>query len=239
MIPEHFPLDTLGPHLKKLSPRDGPFDPRKPSEQAYGVYTLAGRGGRVGRLLLRRRVGGKGNVALDLQYEKALMGGSQKIAATMHTRDHILAMPRRWSFEAHLVDGGGKPIEHTRLSKSARATDGAIEITDGTQAKRLTVPGDYTVNWALFDAVQRLPGERTKPLRFTLIDHFDQLKPNHTLSHRTTADVTVGGHTLRLLAYDHVGQGIVPWVYWLDETKRLVVAVSGLEAYLLESSRQL
>ena len=110
-----------------------------------------------------------------------------------------------------------------------------IDLTDGRTQRQIPAPGAYAVNWALFEAVGRLPREEFEPLRFTMLDHFDQLKPGQVLSYRETADVSLGGRSVRLHAYDHLGEGIVPWIYWVDDEGRLLFAVSGLEAYLLDS----
>jgi hypothetical protein len=109
-------------------------------------------------------------------------------------------------------------------------------IQESCGVKKVAITGDYTLGWALFDAVGRLPAEQAPPLRFTLIDHFDQVKPGHVLSFRTAADVTIRDRTLRLHAFDQVGTGVVPWVWWVDRQGCLLAAVSGLESYLLESS---
>ena len=56
-------------------------------------------------------------------------------------------------------------------------------------------------------------------------------------AYRLSADVLLAGQPVRLHAYDHLGEGIVPWIYWVDDRGRLLLAVSGLEAYLLDSFR--
>jgi hypothetical protein len=236
-LPE-FPLDTLGLGVGKLRSPGGAFEPRKPWEQTWGVYTLAGRAGRAGQLSIRRRVGALGNVALDVAYAKLCTGGRQKVAATLHTRDGALSTPLRWSFEAELLDAAGKPVPQTRVERTATAKGKTVEISGPPARRVLEVDGAYTVNWAVFDAVQRLPRERTAALGFTLIDHFDELKPGHTLAWRKTVEVAAGGRRLRLHGYDQVGEGVVPWVYWVDGAGRLVCVVAGLEAYLLEASKQ-
>ena len=234
--PLEFPFDTLGAQAAKLRSPEGPFDPAKPWEQTWGVYTLTGRGSRAGHLTLRRRVGTRGNVALDVSYLKACTGGSQKVSATLHTRDGALSTPLRWSFEARLLDGSGKPIAHTKIARTAVANGTTIVLSGPPAERTLEVPGPYTVNWALFDAVQRLPRERTEVLGFTLIDHFDEPKAGHTLAWRGTVEPAIGKRTLRLHGYDQVGE--VPWVYCVGGSGRLVCAVAGLEAYLLETSKQ-
>jgi len=243
-MPEHFPLDSLGPLLARYKPPGGQFAPAAAWTQTYGVYTLAGRspaggGRRVGRVELKRAVGSKGAAALHVRYDRSLTGGAHRTAGTIHTRaDDTLNQPRTWTFQTQLLDAGGKPILHTRQSKTGTFADGVVQIKDAAGTKRHKVPGRCLMNWALFDTVQRLAGEKTEPIAFTLIDHFDQVKGGYTLSCRKTLGVAVGGRTIRLRAYDQLGRGNVPWVYWVDEQGRLLLIVAGLEAYMLEASGQ-
>jgi hypothetical protein len=240
---EKYPLRSLAPVLRKFQPPDGPFDPAGSWEQTYGVYTLAGRAAaarRVGAVRLRRSVGDQQDVALKVEYNKKLTGGSQQVTGELHSRlGSTLSAPVRWSFESKLLDAAGKVIPQTRLRRSAVFRNAAVTITDAKETKTLPIAGAYTVNWSLFDAIQRLRGEKARPLEFTLIDHFDEPKGNQRLSFRKKMDVTVaGGKTLHTVAFDQLGEGNVPWVYWLDERGRLLFIVAGLEAYALESSRQ-
>jgi len=236
-LPDIFPLNTLGAALQKLRPPQGPFAAAGPWKHTWGVYTTAARLQRVGTLMLRRRVGEQGRVALEMEYEKTLSGGVQKIDAAMHLdADSRLSTPVRWQWQARVLTPSGKLVANTRLEKSAAFDSGWVTVSDKSGKQLIEMPGPYTLNWALFDAVTRLPGETFDPLCFTLIDHFDQPKPGQTLSYRKTTDVPIGGRTVRLRAFDQLGQGIVPWVYWLDEQGRLLAAVSGLEAYLIETT---
>ena len=241
-LPEHFPLDSLGPLLGKYTPPEGTFVPGAAWTQTYGVYTLAGRkpgGRRIGELELRRTVDGRGGVAIHVHYDRSLTGGAQKTVGTIHTRvDDTLNQPGTWNFQTQLLDAAGKPIARTGQTKTGKIVAGVVQITDAAGTRQHKVPGRCAMNWGLFDAVQRLGGEKTKPLAFTLIDHFDQVKPEYTLSYRKMLDVPVGKRKIRLTAYDQLGRGNVPWVYWVDPRGRLLFVVAGLEAYMLETSRQ-
>jgi len=229
-----FPLCTFPNVHKLLSPPEGPFDAAGPWKANYGIYTLAGRPGRLGSLSLRRHVGGQGRVAIDLQHRKRLTGGEAILTAKLQlATGNRLSTPVRWQFSRRVTAEQGL-VPGTQLAKSAVFASGKIEIGDGRTTRRIAMPGAYTLNWALFDAVTRLPREQTEPIEFTLIDHFDQVKPNHRLSFRESVDVTFSGKPVTLHAYDHLGEGIVPWVYHVDDAGRLLVAVSGLEGYLWE-----
>lgn len=239
LLPEHFPLDTLGPVLGLCKVPTGKFTPDAAWIHTYGVYTLTGRGARVGKLELRRTLDVRGGAANHVRYDRSLTGGSQQTAGTIRTRaGDELNQPRQWSFQTRLLDAAGKPLAHTRQSKAGTLADGVVRIKDSAGTTQYKIAGPCAMNWALFDVVQRLDREKTRALSFTLMDHFDQIKPGYVLSYRKTADVAVGKATVRLSAYDQLGRGNVPWVYWVDGHGRLLVVVAGLEAYMLETSEQ-
>jgi len=260
-IQDHFPLDSVARCLEGFETPEAPFDPNGDWEQAYGIYSL-GRGClRVGGLHIRRHKAGRKRAVVRLDCARDLPGNCrQKVTAEIECRADPLATPTAWTFTSQIQDDSGQPIEHTPLAKSATGKKREIVIADDTQSRRIPVAAPYTLNWALFDAVQRLPREAFDPIQFTMLDHFDQVKPNQTLSYRKSAEVMLGrkrvqqhhyeqlekgrirkttwaldgGRPARLHAYDHLGDGVLPWVYWVDDAGRLLFAVGGIEAYLLD-----
>jgi len=241
-----FTLNVLAPHLEGFRPPRGPHDPRGDWTLAYVVYTLGairGPGGRLGRLVVERRASDDGGATLGVEYEKRVNPRYvQRVSAEIACRGDALATPVRWTFSSEITGraGGSEgPVESTRIEQSAVAEGGQVEIRDGTGARRLAVSPPWAINWALFEAVGRLPRGPFDPIGFTLLDHFDQPKPGQVLSYRLSADVELAGRPVRLHAYDQLGEGVVPWIYWVDDAGRLLVAVSGLEAYVVDSFRPL
>lgn len=234
-VTEHFTLDTVSGPLKRFRRPAGRFDPNGAWQSEYGVYTLAGQGALAGKLRINHKPISDNSLVLNIAYEKSLPGHSQQIAAELHCRCDQLSTPLRWTLTSQIRDRVGNPIRNTKLKQSAVAEKGYIEIDDGRSKRRIDVESGYTINWALFDAVQRLPRRKFEPLRFTMLDHFDQVKAGQSISYRETIDVMLGGRAVRLHGFDHLGEGIVPWVYWVDDRGRLLFAVSGLEGYLLNA----
>ncbi|MHC4403849.1 MAG: hypothetical protein ACYTG0_29685 [Planctomycetota bacterium] len=232
-----FTLNVVAPHLKGFLPPEGPHDPKGDWKLAYGVYTLGsirGHGGRVGSLVVERRAAGQDQAVVAVQYEKRVPPRyDQKVVGEITCRADALATPIRWSFSSQIGSRADGPVENTALEQSAVVQGEEVEIRDRHGVRSFHVARPFTVNWALFEAVGRLAREPFDPIRFTLLDHFDQLKPEQVLSYRQSAVVRLAGREVPLHAYDHLGQGIVPWIYWVDDRGRLLFVVSGLEAYLL------
>ena len=232
-----FPLNTVGNVISLLRPPGEAFDAGGGFEATYGVFATPRGATRTGELRLRRSKGGDGRIVLVMHMTRRQPGGHvQRTVARMHCKADALATPVEWTFESDLRTSDKKVVPHTRIRKTAAAGDGEIVIKDGPHVQRLEVASAYTINWALFEAVGRLPRKAFPPIDFDLIDHFDQLKAAQTLSYRASRKVRLAGRPVRLHAYDHLGRGIVPWVYYVDERGLLVRAVSGLEAYGLLSA---
>ncbi len=200
--------------------------------------------------MLDRRVGPDGSVTLHVRHEKQLAGSPGAVPAArarpyraleavlrLDAGAGPLSTPRQWSFQTQVFDETGQPIPEAGLQRRVLVEGGALRVTTGDAAQRSApLPGKYTVNWALFDAVGRLPRGPFEPIRFTLVDHFDQVKPEQTLVFRRGIDTPIGGKTVRLWGYDQTGRGVMPWTYWVDQQGRTVLVQSGLETYMLESA---
>jgi hypothetical protein len=262
---ELFSLDLLAGHLLGFQPPQGPHDPAGDWQFGYRLYSLALQlrvggsvGSRVGTVRLRRQRRGADVFALQVECEKPAPGRYfARLAAEVEARTVQLPVPLRWSWQGEIVDPDAKPI--SRLKRSATLQASTLELDDAR--RKLAVSGPCTINWLLFEAVGRLPREPFSPLSFMLLDDFDQPKPGHTLRYAHSTTVMLGereqrqtrieelekgrihktawvrtpGQPVRLHVYHHFGDGIVPWLYWVDDQGRLLFAVSGLEAYVLDS----
>lgn len=70
--------------------------------------------------------------------------------------------------------------------------------------------------WALFDAVQRLPREKTRPVSFSLTEDGDILKERQTLCYYRSRTVKLGGTSIKLDGYLQTGDDISPSGHRVD-----------------------
>jgi len=249
-LPEDFPISTLGAYRENIVAPAGPFNRHGGWTCVFGIHSAAIGASRVGTLTLTRRLRADGGVSMQVRHEKKLTGPPDAMPAKAVQPRRVLeavmqigagagslSTPSQWSFRSQLFDVDGSVIPEGALERRAIARNGSLEVTTGSGvARTYPLAGGYTVCWALFDAVGRLPREPFAPISFTLIDHFDQVKPDQELVFRKSIDVPIAGQAVRLHGFDHTGRGIMPFTYWVDDPGRLVVAISGLEAYMLESA---
>jgi len=248
---DHFPLNAIHRGLFDCAPPKGAYDPSGNWELSYRVCTLSRRCQEVGSLKLTRREQG-GEFSLMLQYDKWMPGGyKQWIEAKIQCLKERLPTPLAWSFLSELRDPKGQTLEGSRSEHSHEDLQGLPS-------------SPYTLHWTLFECVPRLPKEPFDPIQFTLLDHFDQVKPGYRLGFREDLVVALGGRQVQaaqveelekgrvtrkvwdmegavatqLYAYDLVGRGNVPWVFVVDEQGRLLYVVAGLEAYLIDCKEE-
>jgi len=247
-LADDFPISTLGAYRTNLAAPAGTFDAAGNWTQVFGIHATGSGNSRVGTLTLSRRVRDDGGISLHVRHEKLFSGATMVgRGAAIRSRRLLegtlqlgpaatrLSTPRRWSFRTRVLGGQGQPIPDASLERRAAVEKGQLSLTTGDGKPRiLPLDGPYTVCWALFDAVARLPREAFDPIRFTLVDHFDQIKPQQTLVFRRTIETPIGGKTVRLFGFDQTGRGVMPWTYWVDEQGRTVVAQCGLETYMAE-----
>ena len=189
--------------------------------RAEGFLTIARRGSPNGD-----RAGLKVEWLLGEQYFGSFTGTAQ-----MSCLADTLGTPVSWKLNSVSLDTQRKPVEVTRVEEQAQVSDGRI-VREGRSAGNVRVPGAYTSNWSLFDAVQRLGGKPIEPVEFDMIEDLDLLKPAQRLTYWGTTEVELGGRTVRLTGYRQIGRGILPYHYWLDESGRLIMAHGGLRGFI-------
>lgn len=203
----------------------------------YGMFSVCHGNAKLGAFRLQKQIQDDGIVLKLAMDDGQCKGFTQKVNATMHCRKDRLSTPVRWDYAEEMV-GQDKPVPFTKIGKSGVADGRKVTIEDKTGRQEVAVSDAYTINWALYDAVGRLPREKFDPLEFDLIDHFDQLKPKNRLCYRSTQEVALGKGKTTLHLFDHFGFGNLPWTYFVDDNGVVVIALAGLEAYgLLKSEK--
>jgi hypothetical protein len=215
--------------FKDFNPPAGSFDPRGPWRHAYSIWVVGMDNS--GYLQLERTA-----AALKVRMTVAQSAGSmQRTEAAIECADDALFTPRAWRMDCWLDGLDGKPIPQTKVSGQAVLKDGNLELEIGGRTVTRKVPARITSNWSLFDVVQRLPGAQTQPLSFALLEDLDLVKADQQLIFRESREIKLNGKALKLDRYDHLGQGVLPWQYWVDDRHRLLVAYSGQKAFVFDA----
>ncbi len=132
----------------------------------------------------------------------------------------------------------GEVREHTKLSASTKTMSAMRTTVMNTSSNTSEPTAAAPSNWSVFDVVQRLPGREAQTLKFALLEEMDLLKPGQRRAFREEKQVELGGRRVRLRGYHQIGRGVLPWLYWVDESGRLLLAYSGVRAFLYDAQAE-
>ena len=253
-LAEHMMLDIIRTGLKDLTPPAAPHDPAGDWQLCYNVYTLAGDCDKAGSLTLTREALGRSQHRLMLSARKLQTAGAhQVVEATMECKTDALGTPLHWEWDVDFLKADDQSWPGMALAKKGRTTAQGYEIHYATPsrvcernqapaaARAYAASGPLALSWGLWEAIGRLPREAGPALEFTLVEDFDQCKIEQKLMYQKSIELAwpegaADAQPWRLHAFDHLGRGIVPFTYWVDGAGRLVAAVSGIEAYILDTT---
>lgn len=212
-----FPLSFAAPLLPELKLPAGPFEAGGEWHARYRTHCLVGNVTMPnGSVRISRTISGS-DALLRVRCERRV--GPNRLhtiyGEVLCAADQP-ATPRRWTCAAE------SPAAHGAVLRSSHSGAGlkAGEIVSH--------------EWSLLDAIQRLPPGDFRKMSFRLLTYDGRLLPDHTLEYRGALDLPVAGKAVRLHGYEHLGAGILPWIYYRAESGRLLVAVSGLQAWVYE-----
>lgn len=223
--------------LKDLAPPTGRFDPSGAWTSQYRLWLVQRwRGG--GSLRLRREPLSEGvRLHVDLAVVE-VSGYLRRLHAVLDCAADAFCTPRSWKLTSQNLDRNDRPTTGTAFTETGTIRGGRLEVRFAKRTGKQEVPQPVTSNWSLFDLVQRLPAEKTRPLRFAVLEEMDLLKPAQRLAFRGTQQIELGGQKLRLRGYHQVGRGVLPWQYWVDDAGRLLLAFSGVRAFLYDPNAE-
>jgi len=225
--------------LTRVRRPKGKFDPTGNWEHAYRMW-VAGRPWQTyrGFMKLARTKEDGGGVRLNVS--QTVVQGHQcaihECEASITCSDDALATPLGWQVSAGLRELKGEDqSRYAGLRHSAEIECGKMAIHRGRRKTVRDVPKTYTANWCLFEAVQRLPTDASAHIEFTLFDELDKWKADHRLTLRGKTAIPFGKEEVPVHCFVQVGRGTLPREYFVDEQRRLLLVICGLEAYILDS----
>ncbi len=223
--PEPF---ALGPFaaavLGAYAPPSTPFDPSGTWELGWRIVQHMAPANTIGRVSLRRRPAGDGEIELTLQRVK-IGAGRQREETRLILRCRLdrVASLVSWEGSIGCADAEGRAVPELVRSVRGRAGD------YGEADRRL---GSL---FSLIEAVQRWRPDAREAATFTLLDEFDRACPGQTIRPGAVVEIEAGpAGPIALRPFHHLGAGTVPVIYWVDPAGRVVLVVRGLEAYGLE-----
>jgi hypothetical protein len=224
----------------------GPFDPNGAWEHRYAVWIVLpesqfGKTTPFGAFRIRRQPAGGDAARLEVSLA-SVQGGNRsscyRAEARITCATDRLSTPRAWELRTVILDRNNKPIAGTEARETNEVAGGVIRRR-GKVERTMPAPKAFTSNWSLFDAIQRLPGNEVEPMTFDMFEELDLLKPNQRLAYRRTVEMALGGKLVKVHGFEQIGEGILPYTYWLDDQRRLLMAIGGLRAFIFNPSAEI
>ena len=225
-------LGSAEAFLKDLRFPNGAFEPAGDWRQTYLIW-LIGRNSCIGTIQLARTRIGDETFRLDVDWAVLQNAKSMhRIRASITCLCDRLATPIGWTMQTRLHSPDGAAIEGASGDEEAACRKGVTTIAGRKAKAGQKALGPWTSNFCLLELVQRLGNGPVDPLEFTLLDFLTTRKDGHSLAYHGRQEALLGGRKVPLIGYCHLGNGVLPEVYWLDEHQRLRIVVSGLRAYV-------
>lgn len=231
--------------LEGFRPPTGSFDPESAWESSYRLFIIGHLSApyrewqrvAAGALRLRREplTGGRFRLRVSFTAAQGIHGGGSidRVEAELICTSDRFATLRSWRRRVLCLAPDGAPVGGMDMRESGRVTKGVlIRRTARERTRRVSLP--LTCNWAIFEALQRLPAETKEALRFAMLEELEFLRPNQCLRRGEPLEVETGGHSVRWLRFEQFGEGVLPWTYCLDEQHRVVAAFTVMRAYVYD-----
>jgi hypothetical protein len=223
--------------LKDFVPPVGAFDPARSWTHVYRIWQImrAPPGAIDGQLKIRR-VARSDGALLEVEQQALMMKHyGYGCTASIECGAGRWSTPRRFTAETWTSAPDGRVEAGSRLKFAAEAVGREIHFS-GVRKPSLRVAADWTLDWALIDALQRLPEKENGDWLLDLVEDCDLLRPRQRLSYVGPLTVSLAGKATELFGFCQVGPGTLPTHYWLDGQHRLLFAIRMFRALILQSS---
>jgi hypothetical protein len=117
----------------------------------------------------------------------------------------------------------------------ARAADGRRRVHPH-KTKQVEPP--VTSDWGLFEAVSRLPLRQPRTATYTSMDGLTVVKPRQRLYYREGHRERLADQQISLRGFYQIGLGALPYQYWVDEHRRVVMMISMNRVYFLDDDAE-
>ena len=220
-----------------FAPPEGSFDPGGAWELVWQIWLLKPvrrLPNHHGFIRIRRQPGVSGFL-LSVEQQVINTGSLAVQHAEIHCQNDAFGTPSRWRLNFKLLAFPDlQPLSEAGFSKSGLLQEGKIVTGQRGKTFQRPVKLPVTSGWGLLEAVQRLAKGNHRELGpFTVLDELDKPKPNQTVQFRKNLTLPLRGEPVPVRYYQQVGEAWLPWRYYLDGHGRLLVALSGPRAYIL------
>jgi hypothetical protein len=145
--------------------------------------------------------------------------------------------PEKWDVASKIALTSDAPAYmNTELNNKGTAKNNQVRIKSAGKNILLTYDNEaLTWKWGIISLVQTMAKNNVNSLQFASLDEFDICYNNQSVVHRRNSTIDCGAAgQIQFKVFEHLGEGIVPTVYWVDDKNRTVFVITGMESYILK-----
>lgn len=227
--------------VSDFSPAEKPFAPAGQWTCRYRIWACHGyrESGNtdVGFLQIQRT-----STGTDKRFELGILqeikneGGTlNRVTATIDCIEGDLSYPVQWSYASVILDADGKEDKALTVQIKGQSSDSEVQWTRNGVLSKMACGRRPSCDWCVYETVQRNAKQLSGLLMFDMLESLERFKPDQQLIGRGLVQLKAGGSHGSLYRFDHLGAGILPFEYWVDQSSRLRLMTSADKAYLLDT----
>lgn len=225
------PSSRISRAFMRLTPPSAPFDPDGKWEHVYHDVSSFNLKQVQGRVEVRHRPGGRLRIE---SFRTCPSSYRYYTIAELECAGDAWRAPTSWTVTSKVAKrADGPACLQSGLTKDAQVKDGVLVLREGSKRRKLKLPGRYTCKWCLLDAVGRLPKSGDKKVEFALLDEYDELCPQQTMTFRGRKKVKTRTGLIEVYSYQHTGVATVPGVFYVDIAGRVLFYLAGMQLLAL------
>lgn len=226
--------------IPDFPPQNDQFQPEKNWVNTYRVWTCHGyrKSGNTDQGVLKiERLNSNTADTFTLKVSQQIihdMGQVNLIHADILCKNDQIASPLEWSLESEFIGPDGNVKPELTVDEKARNRDGNIKVKSAGFTYDRQGSEKLSGDWCLFEAIQRFDFNKKPTITFDLYEGLSLLRENHQLFYRGLYPWQQDGKEVTLHWFQQLGQGVLPYEYWLDENHRMIMAVTLSRVYILD-----
>ncbi len=232
-------LEEIGA-LNEFPKLQANFDPDKNWSHLYRIWLNHGFWGQLnldaGVLRIERKTGKSDDQFTLKIVQKAVNweGIINTVHAQIECSNDSISSPMSWTYTSRFTDIKGNDVPELTVSHTVSIDNQTVNMDINGTRKSIRTGGAVTGDWCLFDAVQRLPFDKSAFTKFAVLEGLTALKDKQRLFYREKQIDGFKKISLPLYSFFQLGEGVLPYEYWLDKNHRLLMAISGDRLYIMD-----
>jgi hypothetical protein len=227
--------------VKGLPSLPGGYSPEGTWTQKYHIMTCHGYTNRSntirGYISLERKTSTTaGSFDLSIHYEtecdKSILN---TIEAEVECTLNDIASPKQWTLTSQFTKGGANIGRDCSTDAQVSVNGDQLDILKNGVTSSGEGSLQLAADWCIFEAVQRLAFSKDVSLAFDQLDGLSVLKKNQKLTYLGEETQKINGSNMQLHCFVQIGEGVLPYEYWLDADHRLCFVTTGDRAYILST----